>query len=265
MTVRALTERNETIGTPATEHDPRWRSVVARDRAADGTFWYSVRTTGVYCVPSCPARLPKPANVRFHDTTADAERLGFRACRRCGGERTSARARTRRDHLEFAIGRSSIGLVLVAQSAKGVTAVLLGDDADALRGELARRFPRATVVERADAVGEMAERVVRFVESPSGVLDLLLDLRGTAFQRRVWAALREIPTGATASYAEVAARIGEPAAARAVAQACASNPAAVVVPCHRVVASDGSIAGYRWGVERKRALLAREASAESAA
>ena len=163
-----------------------------------------------------------------------------------------------------AVAHSSLGAVLVARTAAGISAVLLGDDADALRAELRRRAPGAALVEGDATVAAAAARVAERVDSPArgaDAGDLPLDLRGTPFQRRVWEALREIPAGATTTYAEVARRIGRPAAVRAVAQACAANAVAVLVPCHRVVRRDGTLSGYRWGVEQKRALLAREGAA----
>jgi AraC family transcriptional regulator of adaptative response/methylated-DNA-[protein]-cysteine methyltransferase len=343
------------------ECDPRWAAVVARDRGADGTFYYSVKTTGVYCRPSCPSRRPNPRNVRLHTTVADAERAGFRPCRRCRpnepsleqrhtakiaemchrietAEETPALAdlaaragmspyyfhrvfkavtgvtpkayatahrttRVRRElqngratvteaifnagfnsggrfyessseflgmtprkyraggggiEIRFAVGACSLGSVLVAQSAKGVCAILLGDDPETLVRDLQDRFPRAQLIGGDAAFEQTVARVVGFVEQPTRGLDLPLDVRGTAFQQRVWQALREIPAGGTATYAEVAERIGAPGAARAVAHACGANHLAVAIPCHRVVRTDGSLSGYRWGVERKRSLLARE-------
>ena len=154
---------------------------------------------------------------------------------------------------------SPMGGMLVAHGERGVCAVLLGDDRDALQRELATRFPGATFTEGDDAAHAAAARVVAAIDDPARAHDVALDARGTPFQRLVWQALREIPRGTTATYTEIAARIGLPSAARAVAGACAANPLAVVVPCHRVVRSDGGLSGYRWGVERKRALLAREA------
>ena len=343
--------------------DRRWQAIVNRDRRADGAFYYSVRTTGVYCRPTCAARLPNPKNVRFHRTRDEAERAGFRPCQRCRPdlppienrhaaivaeicraiETASAvpsltalarraglsphhfhrvfkaitgltprayaaarRARQVRDNLKrshtvteaiydagfnsggrfyenanhmlgmtpsdyraggthaeirFAVGECSIGSILVAQSTKGVCAILLGDDPDALVRELQDRFPRATLVGGDARFEKLVAKVVGFVEAPAIGLDLPLDIRGTAFQERVWQALQRIPAGSTSSYADIAARIGAPHAARAVAQACASNALAVAIPCHRVVKKDGTLSGYRWGVERKRALLAREGAA----
>jgi AraC family transcriptional regulator, regulatory protein of adaptative response / methylated-DNA-[protein]-cysteine methyltransferase len=347
----------------ATTSDPRWASVMARSSHADGTFFYSVRTTGVFCRPSCPARLARPENVQFHTTREDAERAGFRPCRRCKpdepslfeqhaakvteacrlieaseavptleelaahagissfhfhrvfkgvtgltprdyaaahrGERvrrelgqtptvtgaiyqsgytssgrfygeseqvlgmtpTTYRAGGANTEIRFAVGECSLGSILVAQSEHGVCAILLGDDPDALARDLQDRFPRATLIGGDAAFEQLVARVVGFVEAPGLGLDLPLDVRGTAFQQRVWQALREIPPGSTASYTEIAARIGSPKSVRAVAQACAANSLAVAIPCHRVVRNDGGLSGYRWGVERKRVLLRREASA----
>jgi AraC family transcriptional regulator of adaptative response/methylated-DNA-[protein]-cysteine methyltransferase len=155
----------------------------------------------------------------------------------------------------------SLGAILVAESERGVCAILLGDDAEALLRELQDRFPRANLVGGDAAFEARVAQVVGFVEAPRLGLALPLDVRGTAFQQRVWQALREIPAGCTASYTEVAARIGAPKAVRAVAAACAANALAVAIPCHRVVRQDGDLAGYRWGLERKRALLERETAA----
>ena len=356
----ALMAKPTHVGTAA-ETDPRWAVVVARDRSADGTFYYSVSTTGVYCRPSCGSRLANPKNVRFHRTAAEAEEAGFRPCRRCRPDqppleqRRAARVaeicrwietadetpglavlakraglspyhfqrifkavtgvtpkayaaahRTRRvrselekrtktvteaiydagfnsgsrfyeaaDHLlgmtptdyraggpdteiRFAVGECSLGSILVARSSKGICAILLGDDPDALVRDLQDRFPRATLVGGDGAFEETVARVVGFVDQPALGLDLPLDVRGTAFQHRVWQALRQIPVGRTASYTEIAARIGAANGARAVARACAANPLAVAIPCHRVVRTDGALSGYRWGVERKQRLLTRE-------
>lgn len=161
----------------------------------------------------------------------------------------------------FALGACSLGDILVAQSAKGICAILLGEDADALLRELQDSFPQAELVGGDAAFEQVVARVVGFIEHPQAGLGLPLDIRGTAFQQRVWQALRDIPPGATVSYAEVARRIGSPNAVRAVAGACAANKLAVAIPCHRVVRNDGALSGYRWGVERKRALLEKEAKA----
>ena len=346
----------------ATVNDPRWAAVVARDPSADGTFFYSVKTTGVYCRPSCAARLARPENVRFHATCADAERAGFRPCKRCkpdqrpldeqhaakvaeicrllesaetvphleelasraglsayhfhrvfkavtgltprayaaavrakrvrnelhrGGTVTAAifdagynsnarfyeksdellgmtpsnyRAGGANTQIRFAIGECSLGSILVAASERGVCAILLGDDPDALARDLQDRFPRASLIGADREFEQLVAKVVGFVEAPALGLDLPLDVRGTAFQQRVWQALRKIPAGSTVSYADIAKRIGSPSSVRAVAQACAANLLAVAIPCHRVLRTDGALSGYRWGVERKRALLEREAN-----
>jgi AraC family transcriptional regulator of adaptative response/methylated-DNA-[protein]-cysteine methyltransferase len=160
--------------------------------------------------------------------------------------------------IRFALGTCSLGSVLVARSAAGVCAILLGDDPEALRRDLRDRFLGARLIGGDAGFAELVAKVVGLVEAPGIGLDLPLDARGTAFQRRVWQALREIPAGSTASYTEIARRIGEPGAVRAVAGACAANPIAVAIPCHRVVRTDGALSGYRWGVARKRALLERE-------
>ena len=347
----------------ATLNDPRWAAVVARDSESDGTFYYSVRTTGVYCRPTCAARPARPENVRFHPTREDAEQAGFRPCKRCrpneaplveqhaakvveacriieasetvpglaelaervgvsayhfhrlfkrvtgltpreyaaahrerrvrdelgrgrmvteaifdagynsnarfyeksnevlGMTPTNYRAGGANTEIRFAVGECSLGSILVAKSERGVCAILLGDDADELARDLQDRFPRADLIGGDAAFEQLVARVVGFVEAPGLGLDLPLDVRGTAFQQRVWQALRGIPAGQTASYAEIADRIGSPKSVRAVAQACAANALAVAIPCHRVVRHDGGLSGYRWGVERKRALLKREAHA----
>ena len=339
-----------------------WAAVLRRDRRADGVFYYSVRTTGVYCRPSCAARQARRDNVRFHATPADAEQAGFRACKRCHPDRhesTDARAaavaracrlietadeaptlerladaaglspyhfhrlfkattgltpkayaaahRARRVREElvraetvteaiygagfnssgrfyaaapgmlgmtptdfraggdgavirFAVGECSLGSILVAATERGVCAILLGDDPDALARDLQDRFPRARLVGGDRDFEQLVATVVGFVETPAVGFNLPLDVRGTAFQQRVWQALREIPAGVTTTYTKLAARIGAPRAVRAVASACAANAIAVAIPCHRVVRHDGGLSGYRWGVERKRRLLEREAA-----
>ena len=341
--------------------DPRWASVIARDAAADGQFCYSVRTTGVYCRPSCGARRPRPENVDFHASAAEAEAAGFRPCRRCrpdvlslAGQHAARvaelcrfieatetlptlaelaaraglspwhlhrvfkavtgltprayaaawRARRIRDELagggsvtdaildagyhstgrfyaesgallgmtptawrsggadtdiRFAVGQCALGAILVATSPRGICAISLGADPDRLAHELQDRFPHARLIGGDAEFEQLVAKVVGFVEAPGIGLDLPLDLRGTAFQQRVWLALRDIPPGTTLSYGELARRLGAPQATRAVASACAANTLAVAIPCHRVVRSDGGLSGYRWGVERKRALIEREA------
>jgi AraC family transcriptional regulator of adaptative response/methylated-DNA-[protein]-cysteine methyltransferase len=343
--------------------DARWHALERRDGSADGAFYYSVATTGVYCRPSCPSRLARRENVAFHATWEAAESAGFRPCKRCRpneaalAERQAAavakacrlieeseelpslealartagisrfhfhrvfkavagvtpkaygaahRARRLRQELtrsetvteaiygagfnssgrfyatadqvlgmtptdyragganaeiHFAVGQCSLGSILVARSDRGVCAIFLGDDPESLVRELEDRFPNARLIGADKKFEQLVATVVGFVEAPTRGLDLPLDVRGTAFQQRVWQALREIPCGSTASYAEIAARIGRPKAVRAVAQACASNAIAVAIPCHRVVRTDGALSGYRWGIERKRALLGRERAA----
>jgi AraC family transcriptional regulator, regulatory protein of adaptative response / methylated-DNA-[protein]-cysteine methyltransferase len=357
-----LVSQNTRDAAGVVERDPRWAAVVGRSVAADGTFFYSVRTTGVYCRPSCGSRRPRPENVRFHPSREEAERAGFRPCKRCRPDRpslaeqhtatvteicrlieTSSRVpaleelasragmspfhfhrvfkavtgltprayaaahrgeRVRRElakastvtaaiydsgyssngrfygesegmlgmtptefragganaEIRFAVGECSLGSILVASSDRGVCAIFLGDDPDALARELQDRFPRATLVGGDAGFEDVVAKVVGLVEAPQLGIDLPLDVQGTAFQQRVWRALREIPAGSTVSYRELARRIGAPSSVRAVAHACATNPVAIAIPCHRVVRSDGGLAGYRWGVERKQTLLQREAA-----
>jgi len=243
--------------------DDRWTAAVERDARADGVFYYSVATTGVYCRPSCAARLALRKNVAFHVTRADAERAGFRPCKRCRpneAPNAERHASTNGIPARFAIGECSLGAILVAATDKGVCAILLGDDADTLVRDLEDRFPKAQLIGGDGDFEQLVAKIAGLVEAPQLGLDLPLDVRGTAFQQRVWQALREIPAGETASYTDVAKRIGSPKAVRAVARACASNAIAVAIPCHRVVRSDGGLSGYRWGVERKRSLLDREAA-----
>jgi AraC family transcriptional regulator, regulatory protein of adaptative response / methylated-DNA-[protein]-cysteine methyltransferase len=358
MTLMNVRRKSELA--PFSTDEERWDAVVRRDPSADGVFYYSVRTTGVYCRPSCAARLARRENVRFHLDCQDAEQAGFRACKRCRpnapalAEQWAAavakacrlietsdeslnlealadaagmsrfhfhrvfksitgvtpkayaaahRAQKIRDQLvqrgtvteaiygagfnsngrfyatsaqvlgmsptrfrsggegeaiRFAVGECSLGSILVAATDKGVCAILLDDDPEALVRDLQDRFPRAELIGGDQRFEELVAKVVGLVEAPALGLDLPLDVRGTAFQQRVWQALREIPAGSTVSYAEIAARIGSPKAVRAVAQACASNAIAVAIPCHRVVRNDGALSGYQWGVERKRVLLERE-------
>ncbi len=165
------------------------------------------------------------------------------------------------EEIRFALSPTAAGRVLVARSARGLCSVILGDDDDVLRRELRGRFPRAVLAEGGEGVEALAAEVAAFVDAPGRGLDVPLDPGGTEFQRTVWRALREIPAGETATYADVAARIGRPGSARAVGAACAANRLAVIIPCHRVVRSDGGLAGYRWGVRWKRLLLRAEAGA----
>lgn len=254
------TATRQAANAAATLRDPRWARVLARDASADGTFYYSVRSTGVYCRPSCAARPARPENVAFHDSVDAAARAGFRACKRCRPDQPAPGAAA--DDLRYGVAASALGQVLVALGRHGVREISLGDDAQALVGEVLRRFPRACAARESEAdFAAVMAKVLAFVDAPRNALDLPLDVRGTPFQQRVWQALRALPPGATASYAEVARSIGAPSAVRAVAQACAANALAVAIPCHRVLRSDGTLSGYRWGVARKRALLAREARA----
>ena len=165
------------------------------------------------------------------------------------------------EHLTFAIGACSLGTLMVARTGRGIRAILLGDSRADVLNNLSQRFPHAAMTEGDHRAIRLLHQVAALIESPKTDIDLALDMRGTDFQQRVWRALRDIPAGSTASYAEIAARVGAPEAVRAVAQACAANHVAVVIPCHRVVRSDGTLSGYRWGVERKRALLQRESRA----
>ncbi len=186
------------------------------------------------------------------------ERLGGDADRPRDILPTRRRTGATDTEIRFGFGKSSLGTVLVAQCEQGIRAILIGDDEDALTGDLRDRFPRAELIPGGTGFDRIIARVVAFVEAPQSGLDLPLDPQGTAFQQRVWQALRHIPVGQTASYSELARRIGAPKAIRAVGSACAANAIAVAIPCHRAVHSDGSLSGYRWGTERKRTLLERE-------
>jgi AraC family transcriptional regulator of adaptative response/methylated-DNA-[protein]-cysteine methyltransferase len=191
-----------------------------------------------------------PSSARFY--AASSQILGMTpTALRSGGNGVSIR---------FAVGECFLGSILVAATDAGICAILLGDDPSMLVRELEDRFPKAELIGGDTRFESVVARVVGFVENPARGLDLPLDIRGTAFQRRVWQALREIPLGSTASYADIAERIGATGAVRAVAQACASNSLAIAIPCHRVVRKDGRLSGYRWGIQRKRALLEREAA-----
>jgi O-6-methylguanine DNA methyltransferase len=256
----ATPTRTPTPATPSVADDPRWAHIVARDKTADGHLWYSVSTTGVYCRPSCPSRIANPENVQLHDSLESARVTGFRPCKRCNPDGPSMEAGGASEEIRFAVGQTSLGAILVASSTKGIASILLGDDPDTLARNLQDRFPGARLIGADRDYETLVARVVGFVETPGSGLDLPVDVRGTAFQRRVWQALQEIPVGKKVTYAEVARRIGTPKAVRAVAGACAANNVAVAIPCHRVVRTDGSLSGYAWGVERKRLLLDREAS-----
>jgi len=191
------------------------------------------------------------SNGRFYENSNQV--LGMTpSIYRTGGARTEIR---------FAVGECSLGSILVAQSDRGICAILLGDAPDALARDLQDQFPQANLAGGDADFEQLVAKVVGFVEAPALGFDLPLDVRGTAFQQRVWQALRKIPTGSTASYTDIAKLISSPNAVRAVAQACGANALAVAIPCHRVVRNDGALSGYRWGVERKRILLEREAHA----
>jgi AraC family transcriptional regulator of adaptative response/methylated-DNA-[protein]-cysteine methyltransferase len=338
----------------------RWAAVTGREREADGHFYYGVRTTGVYCRPSCPSRTAHRKNVVFFNSGAEAVAAGFRACMRCHPDEVSADQRyatlvvqacrlidsadqapsldelaaavgmskhyfhrifrkfagvtpkayavARRDKkirdglkskgtvteviyaagfnssgrfyetsrevlgmtptrrraggagetIRFALGECSLGTILVGATDQGVCSILLGDTPEELLQMFQEQFPKAELVGGDADFDAWIAQVVAFIDMPGSELKLPMDIRGTAFQQRVWKALGKIPRGQTASYAAIAKEIGAPKSTRAVAQACGANKLAVVIPCHRVVRSDGGLSGYRWGVERKRALLDRE-------
>jgi len=335
----------------------KWEAVRTRDARADGAFVYAVRTTGIYCRPSCPSRRPRPAVVEYFEHPAAAERAGYRACRRCtpqheqrgraaviaacrhidehhderitlaalGGltgvspfhlqrlfrrivgvspreyqetsriahfkkrlsagqtilhamldagfgatsrlyEKTDrlgmtpARYRKGAAGLEIAFTtlRSALGSVLIAATARGVCAIALGDDAAQLESGLRAEFRAASIRRDATLLRPHARKVKSFLNGSLQALDLPLDIRATAFQRKIWDLLRTVPFGHTTTYGEIARRAGKPEAARAVARAIATNPVALAIPCHRAVRKSGGLAGYRWGIQRKAALLARE-------
>lgn len=359
-----------TAAPPAFASDAaRWRAVLERDGTADGQFVYAVRTTGVYCRPTCGARLAKRDNVSFHPTAIAAAAAGYRACRRCRPDAARAAlagpdaADSRRSALvaeacaviaaaeeppslkalsaavglspyhfhrlfkaatgltpkafidaerarrvtagldagetvtaaihgagygstsrfyergqlrlgmtagayrrggegaaiRFAVGNCTLGAILVAATERGVCRIALGDDPAELLRDFEDRFPNARLIGADRTFERLVGRVIAAVDDPATAQTLPLDVRGTAFQERVWQALRAIPAGTTATYADIAGAIGMPRATRAVANACGANPLAVAIPCHRVVRTDGGLGGYRWGIGRKRALLAREA------
>ncbi len=247
--------------TTAADTDHRWAAVLRRDVRADGNFVYAVKTTA-HRDARVKVELGRCRTVteaiyaagysspgRFYEEAS--QRLGMTPTRyRAGGADTDIR---------FAIGQCSLGAILVAATERGVCAIVLGDDPEELAHDLERRFPRARLVGADGRFEALVAKVVALVESPAAGVDLPLDIRGTAFQQRVWQALRDIPVGTTASYTDIANAIGAPRAVRAVAQACAANALAVAIPCHRVVRNDGGLSGYRWGVKRKRTLLDREA------
>lgn len=364
MTPRTAMARKDNVSqksAPVADTDgARWAAILARDKSSDGLFFFSVKSTGVYCRPSCPSRRAKRENVAFHATSAEAEAAGFRPCKRCRPDEMSLAARraevvaaacraledssdvpgldelakasglsrfhfhrifkeivgvTPKDYalahrrksvrtelqrstsvtdaiydagfnssarfyanaaetlgmspktfrsggknevLTVAFGRSSLGDILIAASTKGIAAILIGDERDKLASDLKTIFPQAEFIAADRDFENKVTAIVDLVEQPKQTLNLPLDIRGTAFQQRVWKALRAIPLGVTATYTDIAQKIGDPKAVRAVARACATNPLALAVPCHRVVRADGNLAGYRWGVERKRTLIERE-------
>ena len=332
-----------------------WQAIKTRDRAQDGTFVYAVRTTGIFCRPSCPSRLPLPANVEYFTATADAETAGYRPCKRCRpadarhpeatlmeaacrfieshaegfqlanlaarmgysqfhlqrrfkatlgitprayaeSHRITALKQNLRHHspvtdaiyeagfsspsrvyetadqhfgmtpatygkqgkgaqISFTVAPSLLGLLLVAQTERGVCSIAFGDTESLLVAALHAEFPQAAIV-RSDSPHIAA--VLAHLAGTDRLLRLPLDIQATVFQRRVWDALRKIPYGATRSYSQIASAIDQPTAARAVARACATNPVALAIPCHRVVRAGGALSGYRWGLERKKALLQKE-------
>jgi AraC family transcriptional regulator, regulatory protein of adaptative response / methylated-DNA-[protein]-cysteine methyltransferase len=349
--------------------DARWEAVQARDRGADGLFVYAVRSTGIYCKPSCPSRKPQRAQVVFFPLPQAAEQEGFRACLRCKprsknprdaraeavarvcreiearvhGDGSGAadapvtlaalsekvqmsphqlerafrslmgitprqyadaqrmrRLKSRLKHgddvttalydagfgsssrlyerapshlgmtpatyrrggegmqIHYSIASSPLGRVLVGATQKGISAVYLGDSDSRLEAEIHREYPRAAIRRDRNGMEIWIEKILAHLRGREPHLDLPTDVQATAFQRRVWEELRRIPYGSTRTYSQVARAIGHPRAIRAVARACATNPTCVVVPCHRVVREDGNLAGYRWGLERKRALLDHE-------
>ena len=346
---------------PFTTDQQKWQALLERDPQADGVFVYGVVTTGIYCRPICSSKRPNRDNVRFFETWQEAERTGFRPCKRCrpkalsspspqaqaiveacrtiessekeptladlaqaagyspsyfhrlfkkqvgitpkqyaiqvrsnrvraslqasatvteavydAGFASSSRFYERAaatlgmnpsvfrngghsTRIRFAVSECDLGWVLVAATEKGICAIDFGDTPESLEEHLHTRFPKAKFIQDDPNFDGWVAQVLAFLEAPRQELSLPLDIRGTAFQQRVWAALQAVPAGSTATYGDIAARIGSPKAARAVAQACAANQVAVAVPCHRIVRGDGGLGGYRWGSERKRTLLDREA------
>jgi AraC family transcriptional regulator of adaptative response/methylated-DNA-[protein]-cysteine methyltransferase len=338
-----------------------WRATLERDARADGKFVLAVRSTHIYCRPSCPARRPLRQNVTFFRTREEAENQGYRPCLRCRpneiaaatslvaraakflaqsheegvllskiakelnsnagtlrrafrqvtglaprelaealrvkrfkkllrdgknitdalyetGYGSSSRVYERSNaqlgmtpatyqkggkgmKIEYTIVKSPLGKVLVAATERGVSAVYLGDTPNKLVAELREEYPRAEISLATDSVQNWVSEIVQRIEGKPAQVDLPLDLQATAFQRRVWQELQRIPRGKTRTYSQVARALGQPRAIRAVARACATNPVSIVVPCHRVIREDGSLAGYRWGLERKEQLLATERTA----
>jgi AraC family transcriptional regulator of adaptative response/methylated-DNA-[protein]-cysteine methyltransferase len=349
---------------PTLDPKDQWRIVLARDRRYDGDFVYAVRSTGIYCRPSCPSRRPRRTVVRFFPIPEAAEAAGFRACRRCHPSRLQphdpavalvrelcraidaqpdgpadltalGRRAGRSPHqvlrafrrvlgvsprqyrdarrvsrlksslkemphvspaiyeagfgsssrvyeraagalgmtpatyarggrgaaIRYSVVPSHLGTLLVAATERGICKIGLGDSAAALERDLRREFPAAHIARDAGGMDAWVQAILAHLAGTEPHLDLPLDIRATAFQQKVWAALRKIPYGSTRSYQAVARSIGSPTATRAVARACATNPVALVIPCHRVVREDGDLGGYRWGTERKKVLLEREKDA----
>lgn len=355
----SIKAQNNSAAVP--QHAPEWLAIIARDHRFDGIVYYGVRSTGVYCKPSCPSRRPRPDRVQLFFDRNEAERAGYRACRRCRPDQLVAEngqietvrrvcryiernieahlslgelshcaemspthlqkifkrvagvsprqyieARrlsafkvelrvNRRDvtdatyevgygsssriyerastqmgmtpavyregapgiHIRYATGECSLGRILLAATDRGVCSVRIGDSDSLLTAELFKEFPKACMEHDEEALGQWIAEVVALVEHGAPAA-LPLDIQATAFQRRVYEVLKAIPRGETRSYSEIAAELGDPKARRAVAQACAHNPVALVIPCHRVVRSDGALGGYRWGEGRKKKLLEAE-------
>ncbi len=335
-----------------------WNATLSRDASFNGMFVYGVRSTGVYCRPSCPSRRPERKQVSFFSQPESAERAGFRACKRCeprnteagtrlveqvcsyveenrnqpvpltrlskhtgvsahhlqrtfkrrmgitprqyadslrlgslkqelrtgsdvtgaiygAGYGSSSRLYERADsqlgmtpatyrrggkgmQIRYTITDSLLGRLLIAATEKGICAVSLGDSDSSLTNSLTKEYPNAEIAQDKSELGKWVREFLRHLDGKQPQLNLPVDVQATAFQRRVWEELRRIPYGATKSYGEIARMIGKPTATRAVARACATNPVALVVPCHRVVREDGNLGGYRWGLTRKRALLEKE-------
>lgn len=353
----------------AMDEETRWRAVAARDAGLDGVIFYGVRSTGIYCKPSCPSRRPRREQIVFFDSQAEAESAGFRSCRRCrpsipsgardarlamveqvcrlieesesgaptlanlgaqlgisqyhlqrtfkeivgisprqyavahrlgqfkarikeggtvtgamyeAGYGSSSRLYEHADaelgmtpasyarggagaRITYTVAECDLGRLLVAATERGLCAVRLGGSEGELEGALREEFPEAeTSKEHSDELAEYVEVILRHLSGQQTRLGLPLDVRATAFQRRVWAYLQSIPYGEVQSYGEVAAGVGQPSAVRAVARACAANSVALVIPCHRVIRGSGELGGYRWGLSRKRALIERERAAKPA-
>ncbi len=359
--ISAVTDAAEQPMNPYATESSRWQAVAGCNPEADGSFVYGVRTTGVFCRPSCASRRPKRENVQFYLNVKEAIEAGYRACKRCrpadesdrhselvrraceilenseqapdlktlaadlgvspyhfhrvfrkklgvtpleyleslrtqrlqaslpqsasvaeaiyasgygSGSRVYADASQRLgmtpgkyrrggegELIRYGIVPSRLGLLLVAGTARGVCTIAFADEDEELEDLLKERFPKATLEPVDTQLDAWIRKTVAYVDRPQASLEIPIDVRGTAFQQRVWKALRDIPFGETASYTDIAEQIGQPTGARAVAGACAANRIALAIPCHRVVRSDGSVSGYRWGVERKRVLLEAERAA----